>query len=321
MQTQLPVICQETAAEQGGIISRRQAIECGVSPGAIAWLVEDGRWRVVHRGVYAVFTGDPSRAAVLWAAVHRAGEGAALSHQTSAELWGLLDQRNRLIHVTVPSERRVGPICGVVLHRSGRITEATHPSQRPPRTRIEETVLDLVDQATTFEAAFGYICASVQRGLTTPDRIASFMGLRKKLRWRRMLIPALADIRHGVHSWLEYRYLHDVERAHGLPTAIRQARVMLGRRSGYLDNLYAEFGVCVELDGRSAHPDDKRWLDIRRDNAAAVTGTITLRYGWDDVISRPCEVAAQIAAVLTARGWTGSLRPCGPACSAARHAS
>ena len=40
---------------------------------------------------------------------------------------------------------------------------------------------------------------------------------------------------------------------------------------------------------------------------------ITLRYGSADVRGRACEVAAQIAAVLRARGWSGTVTGC-PRC-------
>ena len=100
------------------------------------------------------------------------------------------------------------------------------------------------------------------------------MELRKKARWRGELTTALADIGDGVHSLLEYRYVRDVERPHGLPRADRQAKVTRQNGHGYLDNLYEEYQVCVELDGRAAHPDDRRWHDIHRDNAAAEEGRI-----------------------------------------------
>jgi hypothetical protein len=142
------------------------------------------------------------------------------------------------------------------------------------------------------------------------------MDRRPKLRWRSELAVAMADIGSGVHSLLEYRYVRDVERPHGLPTPLRQAKVVLDGRTRYLDDLYKDFGVCVELDGREAHPDDRRWLDRRRDNATAADGLVTLRYGWIDITSHPCETAAQIARTLRSRGWTGALRQCGPSCTA-----
>ncbi len=86
---------------------------------------------------------------------------------------------------------------------------------------------------------------------------------------------------------------------------------MTSSRARYLDNLYSDYGLAVELDGRIAHPEHARWDDIRRDNALARSGLVTLRYCWTDVALRPCATASEIAAVLRARGWAGQLIPCG----------
>lgn len=48
--------------------------------------------------------------------------------------------------------------------------------------------------------------------------------------------------------------------------------------------------------------------------AMLVDGHATLRYGHADVFHRPCAVAEEQARVLTARGWTGRPRSCGPGC-------
>lgn len=109
-----------------------------------------------------------------------------------------------------------------------------------------------------------------------------------------------------------------VEQPHRLPRAVRQARVVRDGRVRYLDNFYPDYLLCTELDGRAAHPVGERWRDYRRDNAGATDGIITLRYGWSDVTGRPCQVAAQVAAVLSQRGWTGSPRRCGSGCALPR---
>jgi very-short-patch-repair endonuclease len=202
----------------------------------------------------------------------------------------------------------------MVLYRSGRIADAVHPTLLPPRTRVEETVLDLVASATDFETAFGVVFAACQRKLTTTARLTTAMASRARLRWRAELAEALRDVADGVHSLLEYRYVRRVERPHGLPAASRQARVTAGQRTRYLDNLYDGYGLCVELDGHQAHPDHQRWDDQRRTNAITAQGVTTLRYGWIDVDRRPCQTAAQIGAALRARGWLGRLRPCAPNC-------
>jgi hypothetical protein len=71
---------------------------------------------------------------------------------------------------------------------------------------------------------------------------------------RSALAFALADVADGVLSPLEYRYVRNVERAHGLPTAKRQVLIVRGGQRQYLDNLYQAFGLGVELDGQAYHP-------------------------------------------------------------------
>ncbi len=73
----------------------------------------------------------------------------------------------------------------------------------------------------------------------------------------------------------------------------------------------------MELDGREAHPEDQAFRDYRRDNHAAVAGEAVLRYGWRDVVGRPCEVALQVGQVLALSGWQGPLVGCRPGCHAA----
>ncbi|HEY3903386.1 MAG TPA: hypothetical protein VGM14_05760 [Streptosporangiaceae bacterium] len=313
-------LCQDLARTQGWVISRKEALGCGASPTLIDGMLRSKRWLALQRGVYCVSVDQPSRDTSLRAAVHRAGPDAALSHETAAELFGLMDERCPLIHITIPESRRVKPIAGLVLHRSVRLAEAIHPSLEPPRVRLEETVLDLVDRATSFDAALDMSCSACQRQLTTVARLVTTMSKRSKLRWRGVLTDTLDEIGSGVHSVLEYRYLHRVERPHGLPTALRQARIEAGGRSRYLDNLYRDYALCVELDGLQAHPDKQRWQDLKRVNAITEKGIMVLRYGWIDVDRWPCETAAQISAVLRHLGWRGRGRPCGPNCGAIRRA-
>ena len=308
---------KELARRQQGIISRAQALRSGLSPDAIDRLVQSGSWQPLHRGVYFIGGGRLVRDSQLWAAVRRAGPGAALCHETAAELFGFADRPTRLIHVAIPKERRISPMSGVVIHRSSRLAEATHPTLLPPRTRVEETVLDLVGAAADFETALGTPCRACQRGLTTVPLVLAAMAKRAKLRWRAELAKALGDISTGVHSVLEYRYLHRVERPHGLPRAVRQAKVDAHGRNRYLDNLYDDYAVCVELDGLQAHPDDQRWQDRRRANAIVEQGIAVLRYGWIDVDQHACETTLQVGSVLQSRGWSGTPLPCGPTCAVA----
>jgi len=243
--------------------------------------VRSGRWQRLYRGVYTAHSGDPARETALWAALLRAGPGAILSHQTAAERHGLIDEPSPVITITVPTSRSPGrtKIPGIVIHRSDAVLRTKHPAMLPPCTRVEDTVLDLIGVAASFDDAYGWICRAIGRRRTTADRIRQAMNARKKMRWRSELALALGDADAGVLSVLEY-------------------------------------GVCVELDGTAAHPGDEQWRDKRRDNVNTVRGMVTLRFGWPEVSDRRCEAAADVASLLRCRGWPGLPHSCPrPACS------
>jgi hypothetical protein len=320
----LPGPCQELLDLQHGVIARWQVALGGEGVQIVDPQLRSGRWQPLYRGVYATFTGQPSRTALLWAAVLRGGPGAALSYDTAAELDRLADKPSRSIHVTVGPARQITlssreyqqSAPKIVVHRSARLDQARHPARLPPRTRIEETTLDLIQASTSLDEALAWLASACGRRLTTPGLLLASMAARPKLRWRTELAGALSDVGDGIHSVLEWHYVRGVERGHGLPHAERQAVSRVGGRTRYLDNHYQEFGVAVELDGQAAHPAEARWRDIHRDNASAEAGIVTLRYGWADVTEEPCRVAAEVAKVLRNHGWRGRPRPCRPGCAA-----
>jgi hypothetical protein len=315
--------CQELIEFQRGVLARWQ-VDDPADVVAIDGLLRADRWRVLYHGVYVACTGFPSWEGVLWAALRRCGPDAALSHTTAAELDGITRRQQEAVHVTVPAEQRVtvarreldSGLPRIIVHRSARLPLAIHPARTPPRTRAEETVLDLAEIARSVDAAFSWLSAACSRGVVSPEQIRAAACRRKKMRWRPDVLIALDEIAEGVLSILERNFLRNVERPHALPTPKRQVRMRRNRRSAYLDNFYDGYGLAVELDGRAAHPVEERWQDIHRDNYFASSGIITLRYSWADVTTRPCRVAAEIAAILRQRGWTGTVRSCGPLCEA-----
>jgi hypothetical protein len=239
-----------------------------------------------------------------------------LCHQTAAELHGLLDVgKGREIHVMVPRGHSATPLMGVVIHYSQRADVARHPALEPPRTRLEDTVLDLAEAEVTANGAIGWILNACASRRTKPERLLRAMESRPRIRRRKILLAALGDARVGVESILEHGYLYRVERPHGLPEGARQRRTRVRGVSRYEDVRYEEYGVIVELDGQAAHPDGERWQDIRRDNTSATNGLITLRYCYADVMERPCEIADEIARTLSRGGYTGGAHRCGPSCA------
>lgn len=282
MSPELPAPVRQLLASQSHVIARRQAIDLGLHVQAIRNRARYGDWQHLLTGVYADFTGIPTREAQIWAALLRAGRGAVVSHWTAAERHGLVDRPSATVHLTVPADRhpaRWAAISGVAIHRSRFLGQAVHPAMSPPCTRVEHTVLDLIEASAAFEEAYDWICRAVGRRRTTPSRLREATAARPRMRWRQDLELALGDAA-GVLSVLERRYVRGVERPHRLPTAIRQARVWQGTGNRYLDNLYGQYRACVEIDGAAAHPMDEQWRDKDRDRWNAVHQKIdTIRIG------------------------------------------
>ncbi len=295
-------------SEHSGVITRVQAARSRLGAVRADNRLRYGRWQRLQRGVYAPFTGEPTREERIWAALLRAGPGATLSHWTAAERHGLTDRVSQKIHITVPAGRnpvKSGEIPGVVIHRSNSIARTRHPAMSPPCTRVEETVLDLIQAAATFEEAYAWICEAIGRRRTTAARIRVALDTRPKFRWRRDIELALGDAGEGALSLLELRYVRGVERPHGLPAARRQARISSQGASRYLDNLYEDYRVCVEIDGTAAHPAAEQWWDKRRDRLVLVDSHIvTIRIGFLDLRDqeRRCATAAEVAQLLSQRG-------------------
>jgi hypothetical protein len=299
---------------QRGVVGRREAQVGEISARGVERRLRSGKWRRMHRGVYATFTGVAPREAKLWAAVRRAGTGAMLSHQTAAEMQKLIDKPSGKIHITVPHRRRPAqsrPIRGVVIHRSDQSRPQYLPPWQVPRTRIEDTVLDLVAAASTFDEAYSWISRALSRELVTPGMLREALAGRKRVKWRVWVTEAIADAGEGIHFPLERRYARDVERAHGLPKAQRQARRAIDGKVHYKDNLYLGYRVCVELDGAAYHPPEQARVDRRRDNVNLASDDVrTYRFDFVDVTERACQSAAMVAASLRRNGWQGRPRPC-----------
>src|SRR6202035_3776138 len=109
MPVELPEECVALLRLQRGVIARWQAETAGLAPDLVKAKLRGGRWQPLYRGIYAAFTGEPPRAAWQWAALLRAGEGAALSHYTAAEIDRLTDRASNVIHVIIGHDRRVQP--------------------------------------------------------------------------------------------------------------------------------------------------------------------------------------------------------------------
>jgi hypothetical protein len=315
----LPSELSRIARAQKGVFTRRQALRAGVTRDAVNAKVRHRTWRRLYPGVYTTGLGRLSRETRLWAAVLHAGPGAVLSHETAAELHGLISGESAVIHVTIPADRKIAVVRGIRVHRARRDLDPPEGFRDPPQTTVEETILDLVHAARALKDAFAWVTTAFARDLTSEARLSAELSARTRMPWRAQLLTAITASAAGDNSALEHLFTRKVEHGHGLPEPSRQVPfVTSDGRHCRRDRVFDQFRVIVELDGRMAHPPEITSQDKARDRAAAARGYLTVRYEWLDVYSTSCVTAVEMAQVLAQRGWTGRPRPCGPGCPLAR---
>ena len=327
MTVELPSECRYLISRQGGVLACSQAAEYGLDPEWLKSRLRYGDWQRLQRGVYAAYTGRPSRESELWAALLRCGNDAVLSHYTAAERHGLLKGQSQSIHVAVPE--RVDParyrkIPGVIVHRSDAIVATGHPAITPRCTRIEDTVLDILKITRGFDAKYNWVCAAIGDRRTTAERILARLAERERYPRRTEVQLMLGFADEGIMSWLELQWVNGVERPHALPAAKRQVRVAQETGNKYLDNLYEDYHLCVELDGQAAHKSEQS-RDKKRDRWNLVRGKIvTMRFETKDLrdAEHQCQAAAEVAHFLSDHREFDQGepigRPCSPACPVGR---
>lgn len=298
----VPTVLSRLADQQAGVLTREQVLGAGLTRAVLERLLRQGPWSPLARGLYWTRGGEPPWLALAWGGVLLGGDQARLGPEASAHLWALQAEPPPVVDVLVPYARgcRVSGCWHFQRERAGVRSPRTVGA--PPRLTAADTVLDVAASATTGEVV-ALVARAVQQRVVSTEKLLTTLSERRLQPRRQLLKTLLADVAEGVESNLELAYLRDVERAHELPK---------GQRNRYRGNLrhrsdvgYDDYAVLVELDGRLGHAGEGRFRDFRRDNDFALRELTTLRYGWFDVTSQPCDVAAQVAAVLRSRGWLG----------------
>jgi very-short-patch-repair endonuclease len=307
---QVPPGLNQLIRTQGGVVSRRQSIGFGLTPTVLGRLEANGHLGRLETGIYLVPDVEPSWLGRVWAGVLIGGPDARVGGLTAGGLLGLVDHQALPIEILIPFGRRLADRPWLVFRQERDRVRAASTRAEPPRTRIEDTVLDLC-AAGSETACVDWVTKAVQRRLTSPQDLHAALGRRSRQPHRKFLAGLLTDVASGVHSTLEHHYLHDVEKAHSLPTGSRQRRT--AGNNEFVDVVYLGRILVVELDGKIGHVGEGRFRDRRRDNRNVRQGLPTLRFGWHEITEDPCGVALEVAEVLIGLGWSGYPERC-PRC-------
>jgi hypothetical protein len=303
------------AAAQGGVFSRRQALECGSTPDQIREHLARGRWERVRHGQYAevrdaaALTPWERRRAAHRRLVHavvnsRRPGSVAVSHQSALVLHGLPDWGMSFedVHLTRLDDRG-GCRCAGVQEHVGRLSaqDLTRTDGRPA-TAVPRAVAETAC-TSSFEAA-----VVVADAATRTRRIA-------EEDWARVLAEvefwpgsptaraALSFMNPLSESVGESR-LRVLMHTYGLPAP--ELQVEFHDRGGFVarvDFFVREYGVVVEFDGLTKYADGSASVLIQeklREDRLRALGLRVIRATWSDLAS-PDGVVARIQQALTSR--------------------
>lgn len=122
--------------------------------------------------------------------------------------------------------------------------------------------------------------ASIQQRLTTAARLREELSAAGQVKFRKVLLPFIADLEGGAEAISEVAFLRWCRR-HGFPKPQTQVRRdHLGRRR-YLDATFRRpngEALFVEIDGGIHLTLATRWADTAKDNDAVIASQKTLRF-------------------------------------------
>jgi very-short-patch-repair endonuclease len=264
------------ALHQHGVVDVAELRAAGLGPSSIALRVRTGRLHRKHRGVYAVGHPNLSREGIWLAAVKACGRGAALSHQSAAQLQKLLslaDYRGP-VHVTVPGRSGRRSRKGIEIHRSRTLTRSD--------LMVREAI----------------VLTNPARTLADLRRVLSHEQWEDAIDRARVLSLPIGDVRatEPTRSRFERRMLA-LCRRHRLPKPEVNARV-----GPYLvDFAWCEAGLIVEADSFEHHRSRAAFeADRARDAELRLRGYTVVRFTWRQLTGEPEWVAGTIRALLGA---------------------
>ncbi len=151
------------AAEQAGVLARRQLRALGVTERTVRHHLRVGRWAQRTPTVLTTTTGPLDWEQRLWVAALHAGPRALLGGLSAAEVHGLRHWHRDEITVVVDDELAFDPVPGVRFFRSRRpCLEWRAPGLVVPTLRIEPAVLLFAGYSAGLRTASGAIAATVQ---------------------------------------------------------------------------------------------------------------------------------------------------------------
>jgi hypothetical protein len=232
------------------------------------------------------------------AATLAGGEGAALSHRSAAELWGILPPSSRTPEVTIAISRRQRQ--GIRWRFSALPADEVDRVDGIPVTTPARTLLDLAAVLDRHRLARVIDRAQAMR-LASPTSLPALLERYPRRRGAAKLKSVIDEGRIGLavtRSELEDAFLVVLDR-YGLPRPETNVPLRIGGGWVEVDCVWRRQRLIVELDGRVFHGTAGAFeADRARDRALIAAGWRVIRVTWRQLTREPAALAADLRASL-----------------------
>ena len=291
---------------QHGVISREQALSCGVSLSALSYRSRaGGPWPAVLPGVYVAHTGAPSEDQREIAALLYAGPRSILTGAAALRRFGLAGPRTDAVGVLLPMNTQKRDAGFARIRRTARLPERVAVAGKVQFAFPPRAVADAARWLADIGEVRAVVAGAVQRGKCTVGPLVAELdgGPRQG---SALLRRALAEVADGVRSAAEADLRTLIKRAK-LPIPMFNARLFIGRVFlASPDCWWPDAGVAAEADSRQWHLSPRDWEEtLARHARMSAHGIIALHFTPGQVSAQRNEVVAAIRDALAA----GASRP------------
>jgi hypothetical protein len=286
-------------ARQNGLITRAQALSCGLTDQALRGRIRaDGPWQVLIPGVYATSTGAVTAEQKEIAALLYAGPRSAITGQAAMAAHGINNLGRTVVDVLIPAAGHRRDHSFVHVLRTWRMPSVVYQAGELRFVPVARAVADAARLLRDIGDVRSVVASAVQwSSISVADLAAELhQGPTKgSARFR----EALVEVADGIRSAAEADLRKLIKRS-GLPDPLYNPRLYAGEEFvATPDAWWQEAGVAVEVDSRQWHLSPGDWEQtMARHSRMSAFGITVLHYPPRRLHSEPRAVAAEIKSAL-----------------------
>lgn len=301
------------AANQGNVVTRRQALDAGISDDEISRRIRNHEWVTIRRGAYVPretwneLSGEDKHRAKVHAVALRLQGRFAFSHTSAAVLLGLPMWNVDLetVHVTRPAGGSTRHEADLWHHVCELGDEEVTDAFGLRLTNGTRTVIDNA-RLLPLESAMAIADAALHTEQTTKDALLERLNGMRTWPGARTA-GSVVEFADGRAESVGETWARIVMEAIGLPRPELQVVLETGDR---VDFLFREYRTVVEFDGRHKYgrllkqgeeAGDVVWREKRREDRIRSQGYQVVRLVWADLYE-PSLVAARLERAFKVNG-------------------